>query len=147
VRGVSFDLAYDGINPDVGIDLEKKLDMIFHDFHLNNAIVVLILFFKDQFLDPGIDWGNKHATPIFWAKDDMVFAVVYDRPVSEQVIGEHRGILTTNICSVNPVSGKAPDGQALAPYIPPLKQVGFTGHAIILNRNNNEFNYKSLAGR
>lgn len=105
VCGVPFDLAYDGINPDAGINLKKKMDMIFHDFHLDHAIVVLILLFKDQFLDPGIDGGNKHATPIFRAKDDMVFAVVYDRPVSVQVIGAHRDILAKNVCSVNPVRG------------------------------------------
>jgi hypothetical protein len=60
----------------------------------------------------------------------MGFAVVYDRPVSVQVIGEHRDILIKNICSVNPVSGDAPDGKPSAPYIPPLKQVGFTGRFI-----------------
>jgi hypothetical protein len=103
VRGVPFDLAYDGINPDAGNNLKKKMDMIFHDFHLDSGIVVRILLFKDQFLDPGINGGNKHAAPIFWTKDNMGFAVVYDRPVSVQVIGEHRDILTTNICSVNPV--------------------------------------------
>ena len=130
VGGVSFDLADDCINPDAGINLKKKVDMIFHDFHLDNGIAIRILLFKDQFLDPGIDWGDKHAASIFWTKDNMVFAVVYDRPVSVQVIGVHRDILITNICSVNPVKGRAPDGQSLAPYIPPLKQVGFTGHSI-----------------
>jgi hypothetical protein len=69
----------------------------------------------DDFLDPGIDWGTKHAAPIFWTKDNIGFAVVSDRPVSMQVIGEHRDILITNICSVNPVRGFAADGQALAP--------------------------------
>jgi hypothetical protein len=46
------------------------------------------------------------------------------------VIGEHRDILTTNICSVNSVRGFAADGKPSAPYIPPLKQVGFTGRFI-----------------
>jgi hypothetical protein len=47
-----------------------------------------------------------------------------------QAFGEHRDILATNICSVISVSGEAPDGKPSAPYIPPLKQVGFTGHSI-----------------
>jgi hypothetical protein len=59
----------------------------------------------DDFQEPGIDGENKHAAPIFWTKDDMVFAVVSDRPVSVQVVGGHRDILATNICSVNPVKG------------------------------------------
>jgi hypothetical protein len=91
---------------------------------------LLLVVALDHFQDPGIDVRNKHAAPIFWAKDNTEFAVVSDRPVSVQVIGEHRDILTTNICSVNPVSGEAPDGQSSAPYIPPLKQVGFTGRSI-----------------
>jgi hypothetical protein len=61
----------------------------------------------DHFQGPGINGGDKHAAPIFWTKDNMVFAVVYDRPVSVQAIGGHRDILTTNICSVNLVRGFA----------------------------------------
>jgi hypothetical protein len=65
----------------------------------------------DHFQGPEIDWGNKHAAPIFWTKDDMGFAVVYDRPVSVQVIGEHRDILIKNICSVNPSAAKPLTGK------------------------------------
>ena len=54
-------------------------------------------------------------------------AVANDHPVWVQMNGEYKAILTKNACSVNPVTGLAHDGKSLAPYIPPLKQVGFTG--------------------
>ena len=57
-------------------------------------------------------------------------AVAHDHPVRVQMNGEYKAILTKNVCSVNPVTGLAHDGQSLAPYIPPMKQVGFTGQVI-----------------
>ena len=57
-------------------------------------------------------------------------AVANDHPVWVQMNGEYKAILTKNACSVNPVTGLAHDGKSLAPYIPPLKQVGFTGQVI-----------------
>jgi hypothetical protein len=47
-----------------------------------------------------------------------------------QFIQGHAAILYQNKCSVNSARGEAPGRQALAPYIPPLKQVGFTGPVI-----------------
>ena len=60
-------------------------------------------------------------------------AVANDHPVWVQMNGEYKAILTKNACSVNPVTGLAHDGKSLAPYIPSLKQVGFTGQ--VINRN------------
>ena len=79
--------------------------MIGHHFHFNNCIVVLVLLFEDHFFDPGIDWGNKHTTPVFWAEHNMVFAAEYQRTSTMQFIQGHATILCQNKRSVNSAWG------------------------------------------
>jgi hypothetical protein len=99
------------------------------------------LFFEDHFFDPCIDWGDKHFAPVFWTENNMVIAAEYQRTRTMQFIQGHAAILCQNKCSVNSAWGEAPGRQALAPYIPPLKQVGFKGPVITLLMKNQLFNY------
>ena len=124
---VPLDLVYNPIYPDPGIHIQKKVHMIGHHFDFNNRIAVQVLFFEDHFFDPCIDWGDKRFAPVFWAENNMVFAAEYERTRTMQFIQGHAAILCQNKRSVNSARGEAPGRQAFAPYIPPLKQVGFTG--------------------
>ena len=101
--------------------------MVGHHFHFNNRIVVLVLFFEDHLFDPAVNGRNEQLTPVFGAENNMVFAAEYERTSTMKFIEGHATILFQNKRSVNPVRGDAPGRQTLAPYIPPLKQVGFTG--------------------
>ena len=115
------------IDPDPGIHIQKKMHVIGHHFHFNNRIAVLVLFFEDHFFDPVVNGRNKQFAPVFWAENNMVFAAENERTSTMQFIQSHATILCQNKRSVNSARGEAPGRQALAPYIPLLKQVGFTG--------------------
>jgi len=107
------------------------MHMVGHYFHFNNDIVVLVLFFKDHLFDPAVNGRDQQFAPVFGAENNMVYAAEDERASTMQFILEHTTILFQNKRSVNAARGIAPGRHALAPYIPPLKQVGFTGLFII----------------
>ena len=124
---VPLDLSDNTIYPDPGIHIQKKMHMIGHYFDFNHCVAVLGLFLKDQFFDPAVNWVNEYFASVFWAENNMVLATEYERTGTMQFIQGHEAILFKNKRSVNSPRGEAPGRQALAPYIPLLKQVGFTG--------------------
>ena len=101
--------------------------MIRHHFHLNDGIAIIILLFDDLCFDPAIDWRQEYLPPIFWIKDNRVPATIRHGSISVQFVSCHGNILSSNIRSTNSAKGNTISGQPLAPYIPLLKQVGFTG--------------------
>ena len=105
--------------------------MVGHYFHFNNDIVVWVLFFKDHLFDPAVNGRDQQFAPVFGTENNMVFAAEDERTGTMQFFLDHAPILFQNKRSVNAARGIAQGRQALAPYIPPLKQVGFTGLFII----------------
>lgn len=50
--------------------------MVGHDFHIQNFVTVIILLFKNEDFQAGVNAINQNLTPILGAKDDVILATV-----------------------------------------------------------------------
>jgi hypothetical protein len=79
VRRVPLDPSNDLVHPDAGIARDEQVDMVRHDFHIQDFVAIVLLFFKDQFLETFIEAVLENLTSILRAKHNMVLAGVDDR--------------------------------------------------------------------
>jgi len=100
--------------------------MIRHHFYLDDRIAVFVLLFEEAFFHPVINRWNKHLPPVLRAKDNLVFAAVYQGSISVQFIRNPVNILTSNTCSVNSAKGIAQRATFSSLY-PTAEAGGFYG--------------------
>ena len=124
---VPLDLSDNTIYPDPGVHIQMKMHLVGHHFDFNHCAAVQGLFLEDPFFDPAVNWRNEYFAPVFWAENNRILAAENEPAGTMQFIQGHAAILLQNKSSVNSAWGEAQGRQALAPYIPTLQQVGFTG--------------------
>lgn len=78
MRGVSFYLADDGDNSNLRVRIHQQVHMIGHDFHTQNLIPVLGLFFIYELFEARYKRLIQDIAPILRAPYDVVLAAVDD---------------------------------------------------------------------
>ena len=72
----AFQLSDTGSDPEFRITVYDQVDMIRHDFHLENSSSEVCCDQGKQLLETFIDTIHKHLAPILRTKDDVILAVV-----------------------------------------------------------------------
>jgi hypothetical protein len=86
----------------LGIATNHQMDMVWHDFYLNKFLLPLLNTFLDECLQSAIDGRKQDLSPILWAKDNVVVAIIGDIIVASSYCSHAQSIAENS----NLVKGK-----------------------------------------
>jgi hypothetical protein len=112
--GLTFNLLYQFVDAVLGIDLDQKMNVVGHDFQLDNLRLSLFCDLSNQTFETVFDGTDQYLSSVLWTPNNMVFARV-DHVVVGSIAHRRQYTLQSYITLSKP-----------SPYIPISKERGFT---------------------
>jgi hypothetical protein len=76
VSSRALDELYQTMDAKLRITANHQMYMVWHDFYLNKFLLPFLNTLLDECLQSAIDGRKQDLSPVFWAKDNVVMAII-----------------------------------------------------------------------